>query len=96
MGVEIEDADLTAGHHTDKHHLSDDQVREALLDPNRLIDDPGDSDSGMTIDVFGYSYTRGRVLRVIVVREEDGYLWVVTAYPARKPQVKRYSEEGRP
>ncbi|MCK0093107.1 hypothetical protein MWU77_20220 [Rhodococcus sp. F64268] len=42
--MDIDDADLSRSHH-DKHKLPDEHVREALSDPERIVDDPGASHS---------------------------------------------------
>ncbi|MGI1849916.1 hypothetical protein [Rhodococcus sp. SJ] len=92
-----EDVDLDQGH-CDKHQLTCLRVYQTLHDPDRVVfTDPQGSVSGMTLEVLGYSDSRGRVLRVVIVEEpEDGSLWVATAFPLRKrPLLRQYTERNQ-
>src|SRR5699024_8778659 len=65
----------------ERHGITEEQASEAVADVEALWFDPNPSSrSGRSLRVIGYSYSRRRVLTIILVRSETGrWYWVQTA-----------------
>lgn len=82
-----------AKHMWDRHEISAIEANEAITDISAVWFDPDPtSRSGRSVRVVGYSYTRKKVLTVILVQrfEESGF-WGANGWEANRLDRRRYA-----
>lgn len=76
----------------DKHHVSEDEVREAVLDPRLILERTRSGDNPWTQNLRYRAIGKskgGRILRVILENVYDEFQ-VVTVFDAPNAERKRY------
>jgi hypothetical protein len=78
-----------------KHQITSEQADEALVDPHRVVIDPDyNSKSGVSIRTFGYSPSRGELLSVTTVEDENGTIFGLNGWKPNTKDQRIYGERN--
>lgn len=76
-----------------RHGIAPDWADEALVDPERVVLEPGPSSkSGQGVRIVGYSASAEFLVTVIVL-EHEGIVYGVNEWRANTTDLRRYREE---